>query len=147
MKQDKLMNYKSTRNDPSGFRGYLKFRKDLVLRNKLLYQKVKLKGYDTSVFQFVLPHSFHNHTLTTLHDDMGHLGMDRTLELVQERFFWPGMCESVHNYIHACDRCTQFKQAPEKAETHSIETSYPLELVHMDFLQLESPIQIKWPIF
>ena len=68
MKQDKLMNYKSTRNDPSGLRVYLKFRKDLVLRNKLLYRKVKLKGYDTSVFQCVLPHSFHNHTLTTLHE-------------------------------------------------------------------------------
>ena len=63
MKQDKLMNYKSTRNDPSGWRVYLKFRKDLVLRNKLLYRKIKLKGYNTSVFQFVLPHSFHNCTL------------------------------------------------------------------------------------
>ena len=139
MKQDKLMNYKSTRNDPSGLRVYLKFRKDLVLRNKLLYQKVKLKGYDTSVFQFLLSHSFHNRTLTMLHGDMGHLGMDRTLGLVQERFFWPGMCESVCNYICACDRCTQFKQAPEKAEMHPIETSYPLELVHMDFLTIGKP--------
>ena len=40
MKQDKLMSYKSTRNDPSGLRVYLKFRKDLVLKSKLLYQKV-----------------------------------------------------------------------------------------------------------
>ena len=37
MKQYKLMNYKSARNDPSGLRVHLKFRKDLVLRNKLLY--------------------------------------------------------------------------------------------------------------
>ena len=37
MKQDKLMSYKSARNDPSGLRVYLKFRKDLVLKNKLLY--------------------------------------------------------------------------------------------------------------
>ena len=56
MKQDKLMSYKSARTDPSGLRVYLKFRKDLVLKNKLLYQKAKLKGHDTSVFQFVLPH-------------------------------------------------------------------------------------------
>ena len=118
---------------------YLKFRKDLVLKNKLLYQKVKLKGHDTSVFQFVLPHSFHNRTLTTSHDDMGHLGMDRTLGLVQDRFFWPGMCESIHTYIQACDRYTQFKQAPEKAEMHPIETSYPMELVHMDFLTIGKP--------
>ena len=106
MKQDKVMSYKSAKNDPSGLRVYLKFRKDLVLKNKLLYQKVKLKGHDTSVFQFVLPHSFCNHTLMTLHDDMGHLGMDRNLGLIQDRFFWPGMCESVCNYIRACDGCT-----------------------------------------
>ena len=99
MKQDKLMSYKSTRNDPSGLRVYLKFRKDLVLKNKLLYQKVKLKGHDTSVFQFVLLHSFCNHTLTTLHDDMGHLGMERTLGLIQDRFFRPGMCKSICAYI------------------------------------------------
>ena len=134
MKQDKLMSYKSARNDPSGLGVYLKF-----LKNKLLYRKVKLKGHDTSVFQFVLPHSFHNRTLTALHDDMGHLGMDRTLGLVQDRFFWPGMCESVCTYIRACDRCTQFKQAPEKAEMHPIETSYPMELVHMDFLTIGKP--------
>ena len=84
MKQDKLMSYKSARNDPSGMRVYLKFRKDLVLKNKLLYRKVKPKGHDTSVFQFVLPHSFLKRTLTTLHDDMGDLGMDRTLGLVQD---------------------------------------------------------------
>ena len=91
MKQDKLMSYKSTRNDPSGLRVYLKFRKDLVLKNKL-------KGHDTSIFQFALPHSFHNWTLMTLHDDMGHLGMDRTLGLIQDRFFLPGMCESIRAY-------------------------------------------------
>ena len=99
MKQDKLMSYKSAKNDPSGLRVYLKFRKDLVLKNKLLYWKVKLKGHDTSVFQFVLPHSFRNPTLMTLHDDMGHLGMDRTLGLIQDRLFWPGMCKSVRTYI------------------------------------------------
>ena len=114
MKQDKLMSYKSARNDPSGLRVYLKFRKDLVLKNKLLYWKVKLKGHDTSVFQFVLPHSFCNRTLTTLHDDMGHLGMDRTLGPIQDKFFWPGMCKSICTNIRDCDRCTQFKQAPEK---------------------------------
>ena len=106
MKQDKLMAYKSARNDPSGLRVYLKFRKDLVLRNKLLYHKIKLKNHDTSIFQFVLPHSFCERTLTALHDEMGHLGMDRTLGLVQERFFWPSMSEAVRNYIRKCDRCT-----------------------------------------
>ena len=74
----------------------------------------------------------------TLHDDMGHLGMDRTLGLIQE-FFWPGMCESIRTYIRACDRCTQFKQTPEKAEMHPIETSYPMELVNMNFLTIGKP--------
>ena len=106
MKQDKLMAYKSTWNDPSGLRVYLKFRKDLVLKNKLLYCKIKLKNHDTSAFQFVLPYLFCERTLMALHNEMGHLGMDRTLGLVQERFFWPSMSEAVCNYIRKCDRCT-----------------------------------------
>ena len=138
MKQDKLLSYKSTRNDPSGLRVYLKFRKDLVLKNKLLYRKVKLKSHDTSVFQFVLPHSFRNHTLTALHDDNGHLGIDRALGLIQDRFFWPSMCESIRTYIPV-HRCTRFKQVPKKAEMHPMETSYPMELVHMDFLTIGKP--------
>ena len=56
--------------------------------------------------------------------------------LLQERFFWPKMAEDVHMHIHTCDRCLRFKEPQERSEMQPILVSYPLELVHLDFLTL-----------
>ena len=73
----------------------------------------------------------------SLHDDMGHLGIDQTLGLFEDRFFWPKMSKNVRTHTCSCDRCTRVKQQPEKAEMVIIEITYPLELIHMDFLTIE----------
>ena len=62
--------------------------------------------------------------------------MERTLGLLQEWFFWSKMVEDVWPHIHTCDRCLKFKQPQEKSEMQPILVSYPLELVHLDFLTL-----------
>ena len=62
--------------------------------------------------------------------------MERTLELLQERFFWPKMAEDMHTHICKGDRCLRFKQPQEKLELQPILVSYPMELVHLDFLTL-----------
>ena len=67
----------------------------------------------------------------------GHLGMERTLRLLQERFFWPKMAENVHTHKHTCERCLRFKQPQERAEIQPILVSYLMELIHLDFLTLE----------
>ena len=72
------------------------------------------------------------------HDQFGHLGMDKTLVLLQERFFWPKMNEDVRTHIRNFDHCLRFKQAPEQAPMETIETMYPLELIHVDFLTIGS---------
>ena len=70
------------------------------------------------------------------HDDNGPLGMERTLGLLLEMFFWPKMVNDVHIHICTCDRCLRFKQPTEKSEMHPILVSYPLELFYLDFLAL-----------
>ena len=114
----------------------LKYKQDLFLKNNLLYHKAKLKNHDTVVNQFILPKT-HGHTATlALHDDYGHLGMEKTLGLLQERFFWPKMIEDVHNHIRTCSRCTQYKQTPEREKLKPIHCTYPLELIYIDFLTI-----------
>ena len=44
------------------------------------------------------------------------------------------MSEDVRNYIRMCERCVRFKQTPEQEEMYQITASYPLELIHLDFL-------------
>ena len=41
-------------------------------------------------------------------------------------------------HIQSCAHCIRFKQPPELAPMEMTETSYPLELVHMDFLTIGS---------
>ena len=62
--------------------------------------------------------------------------MEQTLRLLQERFFWPKMTEDVHTHICTCERCLRFKQPQERVEMQPILVSYPVELIHLDFLTL-----------
>ena len=122
--------------DSSGIRVLLKYCKDLFLKNGLLYQRVTLKNHQDPISQFLLPKNLIYKVILACHDDSGHLRMERTLGLLQERFFWPKMADDVHIHICICDGCLRFKQPQEKSEMCPILVSYPLKLVHLDFLTL-----------
>ena len=134
LKSNKLSTYVAQKMDSSSIQVLLKYRKDLFLDNGLLYQKVTLKNHLEPVAQFMLPKRFIHKVILACHDDNGHLGMERTLGLLQERFFWPKMAEDVCIHIHTCERCLRFKQPQERAEMQPILVSYPMELIHLDFL-------------
>ena len=123
--------------DEPGSKILLCFRGNLHLVDGLLYRKWVDKE-EVVYLQFVLPKTFRKKTILACHDQFGHLGIDKTLVLLQERFFWPKMNEDVRKHIKSCDRCLRFKQVPERAPMETIETSYPLELIHMDFLTIGS---------
>ena len=76
LESNKLVSYRMEGTDTQNVRIYLKYRKDLVLKNGLLCHKTKLKNHDKVVFQFVLPDTHCYKTLVALHDDMGHMDMD-----------------------------------------------------------------------
>ena len=114
----------------------LKYKQDLILRNNLLYRRAKLKNHNSVINQFVLSKTFHRRATLALHDDSRHLGMEKTLGLLQERFFWPKMIEDICNHIKTCERCTKCKQPPEREKMKPIQCTYPLELVRIDFLMI-----------
>ena len=103
LKTDKLGKYVAREMDSSEMRVLLKYRKDLFLKNGLLYQKVMLKNHSEPTSQFVLPKNFVCKVILACHDDSGPLGMERTLGLLQERFFWSKMVDDVWTHIHTCD--------------------------------------------
>ena len=41
-------------------------------------------------------------------------------------------------HIKQCERCLKFKALPEKAPVENIDATYPMELVHMDYLTIEA---------
>lgn len=108
----------------------------LELQDNLLYRR-RQDGNSVS-FQLVLPEELRLMVLTNLHDEMGHMGVERTLDLVRTRFFWPRMAADVETKIKTCNRCIRRKALPERAAPLvNIKTSRPLELLCMDYLTLE----------
>ena len=90
--------------DSSGIQILLKYRKDLFLKNGMLYQKVMLKNHSGPISHFVLPKNFVCKVIMTCHDDNGHLGMGRTLGLLRKGSFgqkWQRMCVPI--YVHVID--------------------------------------------
>jgi len=57
--------------------------------------------------------------------------------LVRERFYWPGYTNDVEKWVQVCDRCLRRKSTTSKAPMVSIESTYPLERVCMDFLTVD----------
>jgi transposase InsO family protein len=106
------------------------------LRNGVLYRR-RQEG-DEVGFQLVLPEPYRKQALTGCHDDVGHMGRARTLDLVQDRFWWPGLTRDVADHVSRCGRCVRRKTLPnQRAPMCSISSSQPMEMVSVDFLSLE----------
>ena len=81
------------------------------------------------------------------HKDYGHLGMDHVQILLQERFYWPKMSEDVRTVIRTCERCMRFKTTPQCEEMYPIMATYPLELIHLDFLSIGGKDDVMKNVF
>ena len=102
-------------------------------KDGLLYGKLG------SFSRLVLPWKFHSVIFKELHQEMGHLGAPRVVQLARERFHWPNMESDIVHFVTKV--CPYLKQRqpnlPTRAPLQSITTSAPLELVSIDFLHLE----------
>ena len=75
--------------------------------------------------------------MNSCHDQVGHQGIVRTLSLLRERFYWPGIHKQATLYNNKCQNCLKRKAIPDVTPLQSIIASQPMELVHMDFLSIE----------
>ena len=114
-------------------------RSQLLFRCGLLYRKIFDGQLQEKKFQFVLPKSYWKQSMEACHDNMGHLGIERTTSLLRDRFYWPSIIEDIEIHIRSCPHCLKFKTQPEKAELNPIVATRPMELVHIDYLTIESP--------
>lgn len=109
----------------------------LELCNGVLYRK-RQEGPHI-IYQLVLPQELRAVVFESLHNNMGHMGVERTVDLARARFYWPRMQMTIEKMIRLCERCVRRKSPPERAAPLvNIKTSRPLELVCIDFLSLEA---------
>ncbi len=47
----------------------------------------------------------HKPCIHGVHGEAGHMGSDRSLELLQQRFYWPGMVKQLEEHTQNCGKC------------------------------------------
>ena len=94
---------------------------------------------DVEYHQLVLPQRYHIKILQLLHNDLGHQGIDRTLDLLRERVYWPTMTQDASSWVKQC-RCCQVA----KGDYNILKPKYghliahnPLDLVCLDFTKVD----------
>uniref|UniRef100_A0A1A7ZLV7 Gypsy retrotransposon integrase-like protein 1 n=1 Tax=Nothobranchius furzeri TaxID=105023 RepID=A0A1A7ZLV7_NOTFU len=109
-----------------------------LLSDGLLYRITKRHSGE-EVRQLVLPKVYHDVVLRSVHNNSGHLGIERTLDLLRRRFYWPRMLQDIEHHIKSCGECiTRKTPAQSAAPLHQISSSGPMDLVCIDFLSMET---------
>ncbi|CAB4011646.1 Retrovirus-related Pol poly from transposon 412 [Paramuricea clavata] len=89
--------------------------------------------------QLVLPQKFKRLVYRELHEEMGHLGVERVLALARERFFWLNMRKDIEHFVQRTCRCIKQKQPSRHtvAPLNPIVTTAPFQMISIDFMHLE----------
>ena len=112
--------------------------KRLCIDNGVLKRKYDDVHGNRSWLQLVVPHSLRSEIMEQLHSGAleGHLGVDKTVAKIRERFYWPGMYRDVEQWVSTCHSCATRKTAPQHNHRplQTIKVGYPLQLVSVNIL-------------
>jgi hypothetical protein len=86
-----------------------------------------------------IPASLRESLMFEAHDapTAGHLGMDKTLEKLVRRFYWPAMEQSVRTYVKSCSSCQRNKpsqQSPMGLQSPNVVPTRPWEIITLDYI-------------
>lgn len=109
------------------------------LKNNILMRTFIQPENNQKVQQVIVPKSMVREVLESLHDGTGagHLGREKTLARVRSRFYWPGYCTDVENWLQRCDVCVRNKKVtkPRYAPLVNVTSGFPLQRVAIDFMK------------
>ena len=87
----------------------------------------------------ILPLKYQVQVLQMLHDGKGHQGIDRTIALCREQFYWNTMYRDVVQYVKDCPQCRVAKgpYVGPKTQLGSIVANGPLDLLCVYFTTMD----------
>lgn len=103
----------------------------------MLYRKV-FRPDGADVLQLLLPVVLKTDVLTKVYQGHGQQRVERTLELLRQLCYWPGMSAKVAQWCQACERCQVAKVSQPVAHSHMgyLLASRPNEILAIDFTVL-----------
>lgn len=91
-------------------------------------------------FLLIVPKQETKGVWQTYHEEMGHPSSGRAMAVIRQRCFWPRMTQDIKEWTETCLQCVCVKAGPEvRAPLLPITTSYPFEVVGVDYLSLGHP--------
>ena len=91
-----------------------------------------------SSLQLVVPKTSRKEVFDCVHSGAigGHLGMEKTLSRLKERFYWPGQWNDVRDWCQTCTACARRKgPAPKhRAPLQRVKAGSPMQIVAVDIL-------------
>uniref|UniRef100_K7EX43 Gypsy retrotransposon integrase-like protein 1 n=1 Tax=Pelodiscus sinensis TaxID=13735 RepID=K7EX43_PELSI len=82
------------------------------VRADRLYRVARTAEGQTEVTQLLVPARFRRRVLDLAHANpwAGHLGREKTLQRITQRFFWPGIYKEVRDFCESCPDCQKTGQ-------------------------------------
>ena len=106
------------------------------LHNGVLCRQYKKCSSQEEFTQFVVPTSLREVACRQVHDCSGHLGINKTMERLKERFYWPGYESDIKDWLQGCELC-QRRNPPQpspRAPLGRISACQPFEKVSWDIM-------------
>ena len=110
-----------------------------------MYVNMTPKGETEGVLAFIIPSGQCCLALNGVHHDASHQGQQRTLALIQERFWWPLMAKDCRAIVRGCPCFQVFEGEVPRTPLCPIRVYAPLELVHLDYTSIESTMELNKP--
>ena len=110
----------------------------LVVKDDILYRRYQLPGRNNVYYQIVIPKCCTEKVFQEFHDNLCHMGSQKTLLKIKMRYYWPGMTADIDTKCKQCNIC-QRRQSPtpkSRALLQQIVATRPGEIVHADLLEL-----------
>lgn len=121
-------------------KGLLREWDKIVLRDGVLERLWEAMDTGSSVLQIIVPSKQTGEVWRKYHSEMGHPSSERTTAVIQQICYWPGMARDVKAWTDTCPQCVCSKAGPEgRAPMLPIHTSYPFEVIGMDYRSLGRP--------
>jgi hypothetical protein len=110
--------------------------KSLAVRNDILEHNWESANGRVTVAQIVLPWSKVKDVLTELQDEPsgGHLGINKTLNKVRQRFYWLQARSHIEKWCRQCDTCAASRRprSRNRGQMHQYNLGTPFERIAID---------------
>ena len=110
----------------------------LYVQDGLLFRDYQDTKGNHKWAQLLVPKALQEEVVSSLHGGVasGHLGDEKTISRIRERFYWPGFSQHARDWCRSCYTCAARKTPTPhgRGELQSIVPGYPLQIVAVDIM-------------